>query len=129
MLHILPAMCVGGGSVAAPGPVLTAVSNVENQAIDCGVPWELSVGWTLDFTDDVAYEIAIVNTITGVPVATGLLTSLGGFLVNTGEVGDPLFTGTFHNAQYTVQVVRKADSVVTDSMTTSILTVQTGPAC
>jgi hypothetical protein len=124
------ACALSGSSGGAPPvtPQFTGATNVENQGIGCGVDWLLDVGWTLDIIDDVNFHIDI-RDIGNNLIATGLLLSSSPYLANTGDVGDPLATGTFHNAQFNIELVRVSDSTIVDTITTPLLTVETGPAC
>lgn len=128
MLHILPVMCSGGSSAGGAAPTLSAVVATEVTPIACGGGWTISVAWTLDFFNDAAYEIQIRDK-TSTIVASGLATSSSPEVVAPPDTGDPGFTGFMHDAEYTVEVVRKSDSAVVDSMLSNELTVETGPAC
>lgn len=110
-------------------PDLTSVSRASVQPIDCGVEWIVGVTWTVTSPDDVNYKIRIKTFGTSTIVADNLSTVSGTWNDNTGEVGDASGSGTFHNRQYTVELVRIADDVVIEDLDTTLLTVETGLAC
>jgi len=130
MLHILPVMLTGG-FVEGAEPAILTVDNTFGEEIACGVEWKRTVEWTMTFFNDVGYEIQIRDDANGgMLVASGLPTSGAFELVTvTGAFGDPTFTGNFHNAQYTVELVRKATSTVVDTMQTALVTIETGAPC
>lgn len=127
MLFISPAMCVSIGGTASPTLLTATVATY--RAIECGISWQLLVSWTIDFTDDTNYEIRIRDAITTDIVADGLLTSAGSQIIDTEETGDSTFTGVFHSAQYQVQLIRKADSQLMQTLTTDLIGVETGAPC
>lgn len=110
-------------------PSLLTATATQAQAIDCGVSWEIDVAWTTDVTNDIEYRVRILNADTLATVADSQTTAGDTYTDDTTETGDPLFTGFPHTRQYTVQVVRNADDVVVDSLTTNRLDVETGPSC
>lgn len=127
MLHITPMMC--GGQSQGPEPTITSVSNTEERAIACGVTWRRNVGWALDFFNDAGYEIEIYDDVGLSVIASGLLTSVSPFVHDTGDTGNPALSTDGHDAQYTVRLIKKADSSVVDSMQTANVHIDTGPPC
>lgn len=129
MLFISPAMCVAIGGSGSVAPTLLTASVATYIPIECGISWQLLVSWTMDFTDDTKYEIRIRDAITTAIVANGLLTSAGSQIIDTGETGDQSFTGVFHNAQYQVQLIRKVDGQLMQTLATDLIGVETGAPC
>lgn len=127
MLFISPAMCVAvGGSLA---PTILTASIATYVPIECGISWQLLVSWTLDFTDDTNYEIRIREAITTNIVADGLLTSAGSQIIDTAETGDQAESGVFHSAQYQIQLIRKVDGQLMQTIATDLIGVETGVPC
>lgn len=126
----MPLMCTGG-SDGSPGaePTITDADCVTDTLPNCGFPWEVLVFWDLDFSNVLSYEIEIYDDVNAVVAVSGLPAASGSYPVVTTVIADPSFTGFFHNAQYTVRLVRKSDSVVVDSMQTNLVTIETGPNC
>lgn len=132
MFHILPIMCGGGAESPGAEPTILSVGNVQNVSMACpaGTPWGLRISWTLDFPNDTGYEIQIRDALSLVLVVSGLPTSDPYYdHSRVADTGDPGSTGFFHNAQYDVELVKKSDSSVVQSMTTALVTVETGPSC
>lgn len=130
MLPSLGAACLRNTSTPPPPPpTVIGVTNNNDVSPSCGVAWSRNVGWTLSAIDDVNYTISIVDYYTLTVMASGLLPSSSPEIINTGVVADGGGTGFFHNARYTVQLVRNSDSSVVSSMLTSDASIETGPFC
>jgi hypothetical protein len=114
---------------ANPLPVLSGFSAAEIQAIGCGVDWIVEPSWLCSPTNDADYKIVLRNYDTTAVLNGDFSTAAGSYVDNTGEVGDPAFTGTFHTRRYILQLVRLSDSAVVQSLDSNRVDVETGPAC
>jgi hypothetical protein len=110
-------------------PTLDSVSASTNTAPDCGVNWLIDVFWNLTGVNDTEYYVRVSCVETATLIWDDLSTADGADTHDTGVVGDSGFTGYPYDRTYEVELVRRSDSVVIDSATTTTLSVNIGAPC
>lgn len=119
---------LGIGGLSAISPTISSAIATQERAIDCGQTWRINIQYITANPDDVNFKVRIKDKLGNV-IFDDLTTSSSIELYDTGESADALGTGFFHSAEFTVEIVRKSDSVVTDDELSNELTVETGADC
>lgn len=108
-----------------PVPDLVSVDANDSGGNSCTASnWIVTVSWVLTNPNDTEYQIDVTGIAGAAGSTTGLLTSAGSWIDDTGFQGNtqnPPFTEV-QTAQYRVKLVRKSDSSIVEQIDTNTVT-------
>jgi hypothetical protein len=114
---------------ATGSPTLNSVSSFTYTTPDCGVFWQVQVGWTTSNQSDTTHKIVIRDFYTNGVLADNLTTASSSEIFTTDADGDPFSTLYTSYFRAKVQLVLKSDSSVVTELTTTELSVSYGDDC
>ena len=101
----------GGGGT--PLPLISSLATSDYVNMSCLNQWRVQVDWTIDDPDNTNYKLKLV--VNSTTLDDNLNCATGSYIYSTGQVGDTSLFDYDLSLTFTLQVIRRSDSVVMSS--------------